>query len=103
VSHYVQYAQGDVNNARGYLDEAIGYLRQASSDDSVGASYGALAAHELSTANASLNKANGYFGQISAGLRVAQTARLFREEGERRLTLAKQKLQGLASPSAASY
>ncbi len=91
---YANYASSNIQSARGYLEEAVGYLRQATADESVGSSYGASAIKELNMANSYLTQAGGYIQRISAGLSIAQTGKLYREEGQNRLTLVLRELEG---------
>jgi len=95
---YGALAVRQLNTSSENLRQANGFLAQARADESVAGTYGGVAIRELNVANSSLAQAGGYIQKISAGLRVAQTVRLYREEGERRLALVQRELRRLRKP-----
>jgi len=101
---YVNYASGDLRNARGYLEEGIGYMRQAQADEGLSGTYGALSARELSNASQYLNQAVGYLRQISGNLSVASGWRHYYDWGRVTMEEAIRELQSEANPrKALSY
>jgi hypothetical protein len=96
---WVNYAQTDLANARGYLSEVSGYLSQASGDEKVNDAYGALAMRDLNTAAQYLNQAGGYFHQASAQFSVTSAGKILEDWGQRKRTSAINKLKGLVTPN----
>ncbi len=95
---YANYAAHDVNNGRGYLTVAEGYIKQAQADEQLASVYMASASHELSAASQYLNQAVGYLRQINSYLSVGGSWRNYQEWGERMKADALRELKSMARP-----
>lgn len=90
---YAQYSRDGINNAKGYVDNAIGYLREASGHEGNASSFTQLAAAELRSANEYLNQAMGNIRAVASKNALAGAGRSLEVWGQNKLGQVKVELQ----------
>ena len=95
-ARYNEYAGAGIRGARGFLEEAQGYFRQAQADESLASSFVNLGARELQSATEYLNQAGGYLRKLSSHLSIANSSNLFYQRGRQELDRIKQELGRMA-------
>jgi hypothetical protein len=95
---YAEYSRDGINNARGYLDNSAGYLREGSAREGSAASYQQLASHELSVAGQYLNQAMGNIRAVSAKNSLASAGKYLESWGQNKLNQVRSELKRMSRP-----
>lgn len=92
---YASYASHDITNARGYLDTAQGFFREANSREGNQASFVRTASGELNNAGTYLNQAMGYLRKATAELSSTNAARNLEAWGYKRMQDAIKQMESM--------
>jgi hypothetical protein len=98
ATKYANYAAQGVANARGYLDNAMGFAKQIDEKHSTNQNFISLAAHELQSANLYLNQSAASLRLAAQRTSVAYGAQQIERWGMNQKNLAETCLRKLAKP-----
>lgn len=95
ANKYASYAQTGITNARGYVESAQSYLREANARQGNSASYVQLAANEFQVASNYIGQAHGYLRESELQLSIARAAANLESWGKRKVEEVRGKLNRL--------